>query len=85
MPRLLRGIIPNHDGGFDCLNCFYLYRTKETLKKHKKVCKDHDYCFIQMPDEDKKILKYNPGEKSLKASFIVYTDLRFKISSNKNN
>ena len=28
-----------------------------------------------MPDEDKKILKYNPGEKSLKVQFIIYADL----------
>ena len=28
-----------------------------------------------MPDEDKKILKYNPGEKSLKVPFIVYAYL----------
>ena len=27
-----------------------------------------------MPDEVKKILKYNPGEKSLKVPFIVYAD-----------
>ena len=28
-----------------------------------------------MPDENNKILKYNPGEKSLKHSFIIYADL----------
>ena len=28
-----------------------------------------------MPKEDVKKLKYNPGEKSLKAQFIVYADL----------
>ena len=28
-----------------------------------------------MPDEDKKILKYNLGEKSLKVPFIIYADL----------
>ena len=28
-----------------------------------------------MSSEDKKILKYNPGEKSLKVPFIIYTDL----------
>ena len=28
-----------------------------------------------MPDEDKKILKYIPGEKSLKVLFIIYADL----------
>ena len=28
-----------------------------------------------MPNKDNKILKYNPGEKSLKAPFIIYADL----------
>ena len=28
-----------------------------------------------MPDEDNKILKYDLGEKSLKAPFIIYEDL----------
>ena len=28
-----------------------------------------------MHNEDNKILKYNPGEKSLKVPFIIYADL----------
>ena len=28
-----------------------------------------------MPNEDNKILKYNHGEKSLKAPFMIYADL----------
>ena len=28
-----------------------------------------------MPNEDNRILKYNPGEKSMKISFIIYADL----------
>ena len=28
-----------------------------------------------MPKWDEKILKYNHGEKSLKASFVIYLDL----------
>ena len=28
-----------------------------------------------MPNEDNKILKYNPGEKYIKVSFIIYVDL----------
>ena len=44
---------------------------KENLKKHEKICKDHDFCDPKMPDEDNKILKYNPGEKSLKFPFFI--------------
>ena len=75
MSRLPREITSNNNGDFYCLNCFHSYRTKETLNKHEKVCKDHDYCYIKMPKEDKKISKYNTGEKSLKSPFIVYADL----------
>ena len=41
-----------------------------------------------MPNEDNKILKYNYGEKSLKASFIIYADLEClleKMHSCQNN
>ena len=26
---------------------------------HKKVCENHDYCYVEMPEKDNKILKYN--------------------------
>ena len=32
-----------------------------------------------MPNEDEKILKYNPGEKSLKVLFMIYADLECLI------
>ena len=41
-----------------------------------------------MPDENNKILKYNPGEKSLKVPFIIYSDLEClleKIDTCSNN
>ena len=49
---LLRGITSNHDGDFYCLNCFHSYTTERKLKKHERICKDHDFCDIIMPDED---------------------------------
>ena len=51
LSELLRGITSNHHGDFYCLNCLHSYRRKEKLKKHEKVCKDHDYCHIKMPNE----------------------------------
>ena len=41
-----------------------------------------------MPAEDKNILKYNPGEKSLKVAKIIYMDLEsllIKQKSSQNN
>ena len=37
--------------------------------------KKHDSCHIEMPEWVNKILKHNPGEKSLKAPFTIYLDL----------
>ena len=45
------------------------------LKKHKKVCENHDYCYVEMPEENNKILKYNQGQKSMRVPFIIYADL----------
>ena len=55
LPALLTGITSNHGGDFYCLNCFHLYSSKNKLKKHKRVCNDHDYCHVEMPNEEKKI------------------------------
>ena len=47
---------------------------KKKIKKHEKVCNNHDYCYVEMPNEDK-ILKYNYGEKTSKAPVVIYADL----------
>ena len=70
-----RGITGNNNGDFYCLNCFQSYTTENKLKKHKKVYEDHDCCYVEMPEKDNKILKYNYGEKSMKVPFIIYADL----------
>ena len=75
MSTLFRGITSKHDGDFYCLNCFQSYTTENKLKNHKKVCENHDYCYVEMPEEDNKTLKNNQGEKSMKVLFIIYTDL----------
>ena len=75
LSALFREITGNNHGDFYCLNCFQSYTTENKLKKHKKVHENHDYCYVEMPDEDNKILKYNQGEKSMKAPSIIYADL----------
>ena len=72
---LLRGVTGNNNGDFYCLNCFHLYRTENKLEKHKNICENHDYCHVEMPNEDNKIIKYNQGEKSIRSPFIIYADL----------
>ena len=75
LSRLLRGITSNHDGGFYCLNCFHLYRTKIKLEAHIKICENRHYCHKEMPTKDNNAIKYNQGEKSIKLPFVVYADL----------
>ena len=75
LPALLKGITSNYKEDFYCLNCFHSFRTNNRLKKHIKVCENHDYCYVEMPKENNKILKYNHGEKSMRAPFVIYADL----------
>ena len=46
-----------------CLICLYSYGAKNKFKEHKNLCKNHDYCYIEMPKEEN-ILKYILMEKS---------------------
>ena len=66
LPALLRGIKSSHNGDFYCINCLHSFRTKNKFKKHKNVCKNHDYCYMEMPTKYKKILKYIHRQKHIK-------------------
>ena len=72
---LSRGATGNNNGDFYCLSCFHAYRTRNKLETHKKICENHNYFHLEMPNEDNKIIKYNQGEKSIKSPFIIYADL----------
>ena len=65
-----------------------MYTTEKKLRKHEKVCENHDFCNLKMPDEDNKILKHVSCEKSLKVPFVIYADLECllkKINTCQNN
>ena len=88
LSALFRGITSSNNGDFYCLNCFHSYRTHNKLKKHERVCNNHDYCHVDMPKENEKMLKYNHKEKSSKAPFISTPDLECileKEQSRQNN
>ena len=74
LTALLKGITSKNLGDFYCLNCFHTYTTKNNLEKHKSVCENHDYCYVEMPEEDNKMLKYNHDEKSMMVSLVIYFD-----------
>ena len=70
---LLQGNSLNHRGDFYFLNCFNSYTTENKRKEHEEICNKHDSCRMEIPEQV--ILKHNPGEKSLKAPFVIYLDL----------
>ena len=52
------------------------------------MCENHDYCYVEIPEENNKILKYNNGEKSMKVPFVICADLEClpeKVSTCHNN
>ena len=87
IPTLIRGVSFKHNGDFYCLNCFHSYRTSKKLKKHEKICINHDFCQIIMPNDDNEHISSVSGRNTLKNPFIIYADLEcllFKISSCEN-
>ena len=75
LPALFRGITSNHKEDFYCLNCFHSYSAENKLKNHKKLCENHDYYYVEMPEKDNKILKYNQRGKFLNVPFVIYANL----------
>ena len=56
LSRLCRGLFPNNNGDFYCLNWLHAYRTENSLKKHERLYLDEKYCHIKLPNKDKNIL-----------------------------
>ena len=82
---ILRGITGNNNGNFYFLNS---HTTENKLEEHKNMYENHDYCYVEMPEEDNKTLKYNHGEKSMRAPFVIYAYLECllgKMSTRHNN
>ena len=66
------------------MSCLHSFRTDDKLKNHEKVCNNHCYCYVEIPSEYNKILKYNQGEKTLKSPFIIYNVYQKKQPSQNN-
>ena len=75
LSRLLRRVTSNHDGDFYCMSCFHSICSDDSIRKHKRLFGNHNYCNVDMPEKNKNKLKYRYGEKLLKAPFIIYADL----------
>ena len=64
LSALFNKIICKYGSEFYSLYCFYSFRNENVLKKQENVCKDHDYCYLEMHDKDNNILKCNSGENT---------------------
>ena len=84
---LFRGITSNHYGDFYCLKCFHSYRTLNKLKRHERVCNNHDYCCIDMPKEHDlhDILTWRKVIKSSVYSLCRFRTLLERIPPCQNN
>ena len=74
IPMLFRGIRSKNNGDFYCLNCFPSFRTENALKNYENTCRNHNYCYTEMPNKDCNILKCNHGQKSMKIPSGTYVD-----------
>ena len=76
---LLQEKSSNHTEDFFCLNCFNSCTTKNKLKEYEEICNNQNSCRMEMPKWFEIILKYNLGEKSLKAPFAIFFWFRMFI------
>ena len=58
LSALFKGLTSKYVGNFYRLNCLHSFRTENELKNQKNICKNHEYCYIDMLKKDK-ISKYN--------------------------
>ena len=80
LSAFFRGITSNNNEEFYFINCLHSDRLENKLKKICNVCKNCDYCYVEMPEENNEILEYNHGENSMKVPFIIYADLKFMLN-----
>ena len=88
LSALLSGISSQHHDDFYCLNCFHSFATENKLESQKKTCENKDFCNVNIPSDDTKILEFSQYQKCDKALFIIYEDLECiteKIDGCKNN
>ena len=74
---MLREITSKHHDGFCCLNYFCSFAAENKFESHEKVFENN--VFVPLQCLVKTLLEFNHYQKSDKAPFIIYTDLRCLI------
>ena len=52
------------------------FHNRKRLESHKKVFENIDFCHVIILYKDTSILEFNQNQKSDKAPFIIYADLK---------
>ena len=60
-----------NNGDYYCINCLHSFRTKNKLKSRENLCKNHDYCYTEMPQKGNNVLKHSHEEKFIKVPFVT--------------
>lgn len=76
LPKLISSQVSKNGGQFilcdRCLNHCY---TPENTKKHQSACSIQNSGQIVMPNDDKKILKFEHFKNKLEVPYIIYADI----------
>ena len=63
-------IASNFTSDFYWLNSLQFFRIKTKLELHEKVCENKDFCNVNMPYEDTKILKLHQYQNLIKRDLL---------------
>ena len=72
--RLMEGISSNSHDDFYYYGCLHSFRTEIALKNHVDSCKNNKFTKTELPNEENKFKKSNPGGKSLKMNTVIHAD-----------
>ena len=50
--------ISKHNGDVYCSGCLHSFKSEKSLKNNKRLCNNHDYCEVVMPDDGRNTLQY---------------------------
>ena len=53
----------------------FILSEQKKLEMHKRACENKDFCTVNMPCDDTKIIEFYQYQNSDKAPFIIYPDL----------
>ena len=73
--KLMRDISSDSHENYYCFGCFHSFRCNSTSEKHTRLCKDHDFCRINLPKNNKNIREHKNGSKSLSDLGNIGTEL----------